>query len=118
MHVAFLLHWNEAECEEHASRLRALGFEVREYWNTETTPHPWEPTPPDVCVISLDRLPSHGKAVAKWIVEAKYRREKPLIFVAGNLDRLASAREDFPNAYFGTWDDLAHILNDLGIATF
>ena len=32
---------------------------------------------PEVLVISLERLPSHGRAVAKWLWSAQYRRAIP-----------------------------------------
>ena len=34
-------------------------------------------------MISLDRLPSHGRAVAEWLWEAKKRQHIPIVFLGG-----------------------------------
>ena len=44
-------------------------------------------------MISLERLPSHGRAVAKWLWSAQYRRVIPVVFVGGRRrQRRAGAR--------------------------
>jgi hypothetical protein len=70
MATVFLLHWNEAECKSRASELRRAGHDVVLHWSTETSA-PLKDASPDVVVISIDRLPSHGRAVAGWLWEAK-----------------------------------------------
>lgn len=98
MPTLFLVHWNKDECDDLADRLRAEGHRVVAHWSTDAAPKP--PTTPDAWVISIDRLPSHGRAVAGWIVGAKSRREKPLIFLGGAPEKIAATRARFPNATY------------------
>ena len=68
---------------------------------------------PDALVISLDRLPSHGRAVAEWFWEAKKRRSIPLIFVGGAPDKVERTREKFPEALFCDRSALRDVLRGL-----
>lgn len=95
----FLLHWNEAECKERASALRKAGHAVTLHWSTETTA-PLKDALPDVAVISLDRLPSHGRAVAEWLWEAKKRQHIPIVFAGGAPDKVDATRQKFPKAHY------------------
>lgn len=99
MPTIFLIHWNEAEAADRAAALTKAGFTVTSYWSEGTSPKFPEP-PPDAVVISLDRLPSHGRAIAEWVWEAKKRRHIPIVFAGGKPDRVATAREKFPTAVF------------------
>ena len=95
----FLLHWNQAEGEDRAAPLRAAGHTVSLHWSTETTPA-LKDSLPDVAVISLDRLPSHGRAVAEWLWEAKKRQHIPIIFAGGESAKIAATRVRFPKALY------------------
>ncbi len=78
------VHWNEAEAAAHAEMLAASGHEVVVHASTDGKfSNEWLP---DALVISLDRLPSHGRAVAEWFWEAKKRRHIPIIFTGGKPD--------------------------------
>jgi hypothetical protein len=55
---------------------------------------------PDVAVISLERLPSHGRAVAEWLWEAKKRQHIPIIFAGGEPAKVQTTRDKFPRAHF------------------
>lgn len=95
----FYLHWNEQEARERAAPLAEAGHDVRLHWSTAETAD-LRDNLPDVAVISLDRLPSHGRAVAEWLWEAKKRRGIPILFVGGRPDKVAATREKFPDATF------------------
>jgi hypothetical protein len=95
----FLLHWNEAEGNERASALRSAGHDVLLHWSTEKHP-PLKDALPDVAVISLDRLPSHGRSVAEWLWEAKKRQHIPIIFSGGEASKVAATRRKFPKAVY------------------
>ena len=95
----FLLHWHRAEVEDRAAPLRAAGHTVSLHWNTEASPA-LKDSLPDIAVISLDRLPSHGRAVAEWLWEAKKRQYIPIIFAGGEPTKIAATRAKFPAAVF------------------
>ncbi len=99
MATVFLVHWNESEAEERAARLRAAGHDVRAHWSEATGPA-LAPDLPEIVVVSLDRLPSHGRAVAEWVWEAKKRRHIPIVFSGGEKEKVIAARERFPGAVF------------------
>jgi hypothetical protein len=83
----FYLHWNEEELAPRVVALLAEGHEVRCHWSTVEPPK-WGDYLPDAVVISLDRLPSHGRAVAEWIWEAKKRQTIPILFAGGEADKV------------------------------
>lgn len=100
MAAVFYVHWDEGEAGDHADALRAIGHRVAVHATREKTPRLPEPT--DVVVISLERLPSHGRAIAEWVWQAKSRRAIPIVFVGGPADKIARARARFPDAEFCT----------------
>jgi hypothetical protein len=101
----FYLHWNKEEAEERAAPLRAAGHEVRLHWSTQTTPK-WGDYLPEVFVISLDRLPSHGRSYAGWFWEAKKRQGIPIVFAGGQPDKVEVTRNLFPGAIFCSTQEL------------
>jgi len=92
----FYVHWDEGEASEHAAALKAIGHRVTVHATRDGTPR--LPDPTDVVVISLEHLPSHGRAIAEWVWQAKRRRAIPIVFVGGTADKLAKLRERFPTA--------------------
>ena len=106
----FYVHWNETEAQERVKPLVDAGNEVRAHWSAQTAPRIDGPLP-DAVVVSLDRLPSHGRAVAEWFWEAKSRRHVPLVFEGGKPDKAAAAREKFPNAHFCTAGQASSLLD-------
>ena len=95
----FYVHWHEAEAMTHVRALAREGHKVECHWSTEEPPKIGEPYP-DALVISLDRLPSHGKAVAEWFWEAKRRQSIPLVFAGGQPEKVAAMKAKFPKATF------------------
>ncbi|MEK7728435.1 MAG: hypothetical protein AAB354_08470 [candidate division KSB1 bacterium] len=103
----FYLHWNEAELKQLVAPLVKAGYEVSTHWSTEANAKFGE-TLPDAVVISLARLPSHGRAVAEWFWEAKKRQHIPLVFAGGQPDKVKATKAKFPKAIFcGTEEVLA-----------
>ena len=105
-----LIHWHEAEAAAHAQPLRDMGYAVECLWQDGGAWKPDREQPPQAVIVSLDRLPSHGKAFAEWFREAKWRRSIPLLFVGGATEKQAALRERFPDATFLNWPALAHEL--------
>jgi len=94
----FYLHWHKEELEERVAPLLSAGYSVSYHWSTEETAKLEEL--PDIFIISLDRLPSHGRSYAEWLWEAKKRRHIPIIFAGGMFDKVETARKQFPRAVF------------------
>lgn len=103
-----LVHWNQAEVEARAEALREAGHSVECVWRDGGA---WKPDPlPERLLISLERLPSHGRAVADWFWSAKSRRTVPILFIGGTEETVSAFRERFPDATFVNWPALAHEL--------
>src|SRR5262245_25259529 len=105
MAKVFYLHWNEAELKERIASIIKAGYEVAYHWSTEEHAKFGE-TLPDAVVISLDRLPSHGRAVAEWFWEAKKRQHIPLIFAGGQPDKVKVTKAKFPKAIFCATEEM------------
>jgi hypothetical protein len=99
MATLFYLHWDEDEAQERAQPLVAAGHKVHVHWRKDDPPKLPNPLP-EISIISLDRLPSHGRAVAEWLWEAKSRRHIPIIFEGGTPGKVATTRSRFPKAHF------------------
>jgi hypothetical protein len=98
-----LVHWNEDEASERAAAIEAAGYDVVVHWRQRSRPHLGDP---DVVVVSLDRLPSHGRAVVDGLWSARTRRHIPVIFAGGTDVQVASTRESFPRAAFCATDEV------------
>lgn len=59
--------------------------------------------PPAAIVIDLDRLPSHGRAVATALRNSPSTRRIPLVFAGGTEEKVAIARQELPDAVFAAW---------------
>ncbi len=105
----FYLHWNEAEAKARIAPLIKAGYEVACHWSMEEHAQFGE-TLPDAVVISLDRLPSHGRAVAEWFWEAKKRQHIPIIYAGGQPDKVKTTKTKFPKAIFCASEDVPAVL--------
>ena len=108
----FYVHWNEGEALERIAPMTEVGHDVRVHWSTDSSPS-LKGELPDAVVISLDRLPSHGRAVAEWFREAKSRRHIPIVFEGGKPDKVLVAREKLPEARFCETGRVADMLEGL-----
>lgn len=112
MKTIFYIHWNEKELKEKIQPLKKAGYAVDYHFSTETTAN-FKDNLPDVLVICLDRLPSHGKAYAEWLWEAKKRQHIPVIFCGGKPEKIIPIKEKFPNAFFCSNEKLLAVLDKL-----
>ena len=108
----FYLHWNQDELESRIAALKEARHDVVAHWSTEEHARLGDFIP-DAVVISLDRLPSHGRQVAEWFWEAKKRRGIPILFVGGAPDKVETARRQFPEAVYCASDDVPGALERL-----
>lgn len=107
----FYVHWNADEAAETAAGLRASGHEVHvESASGEAAWKAIREVAPDVLVVSLDRLPSHGRQVASAVRQTKAGRAIRLVFIGGEPAKSAATREAFPDAEFCPPDALSRLL--------
>jgi len=59
--------------------------------------------PPALMLIDLDRLPSHGRAVAVMLRTSKSMRHLPIVFAGGAEEKVALALAEVPDAVFTDW---------------
>lgn len=95
----FYLHWNENELKEKVASLQKLEVKIVPHWDTNETAH-FPADIPDVFVINLERLPSHGAKYAQSLWEAKSRQLIPIIFVGGESEKVELIKMKFPTATF------------------
>jgi hypothetical protein len=105
------VHWAEDEAHAVARRLVAGGHQVTVHWAAGEGMQ--ADSVPEVLIVSLERLPSHGRAVAQWLWSAQYRRAIPIVFVGGSPDRIERAREQFGDAVFCGEHELAAVVTGL-----
>jgi CheY-like chemotaxis protein len=102
-----LVHWNEKEARERSRRLKALGHKTAILSDTEKSNfQSIRESPPDLFLIDLTRLPSHGREVAGYLRHLKATRHVPILFVDGDADRVSRTRSLIPDADFAKWKDL------------
>jgi hypothetical protein len=84
--------------------LREAGFKVdSSRLNTSRVIGTIRENPPAAIVIDLDRLPSHGRAVAAALRASASTRGIPIVFAGGVEEKIAAAREELPDAVFAPW---------------
>ncbi|MBI5085345.1 MAG: hypothetical protein HZB13_12200 [Acidobacteria bacterium] len=105
-----LIHWNAAEAEEHAAALLRLGHEVGILHTAGETLRRVKEFAPEAFVISLDRMPSYGRAVAALVRNRKASRHLPIVFAGGEPGKVALAKQELPDAVFTSWQGLAKAL--------
>jgi hypothetical protein len=99
-----LVHWNTQEARERARRLRGAGRSVLVISDPKVDYlRDLRARPPQAFVIDLSRLPSHGRDVGVWLRQQKATRHIPLVFVAGEPDKVAKTRELLPDAVYTDW---------------
>jgi hypothetical protein len=106
-----LVHWNADEAKELAAPLKTHGWQVQ-LGNFKLKD--LKTKPPVAILISLRRLPSHGREVADAIWYTKWGRAIPIVFFDGAPDKVEATRKRFPAAQFTTWEKLPSLLPQLG----
>jgi CheY-like chemotaxis protein len=104
MHQVRLIHWNAAEAEERAARLRLAGYDVDACPFDRASLRAMREHPPDAVVIDLGRLPSQGRDVAMTLRKYATTRHTPLVFVGGPEDKVGRIRALLPDATYTAWD--------------
>ncbi|MBI4235794.1 MAG: hypothetical protein HY688_00345 [Chloroflexi bacterium] len=100
----FLVHWNAAEAEAHAQALRSDGWEVLgfEAEDGARAVKAIVAALPDVVVVYLHRLPSHGRETAAFLRSTRATCQVPIVFVDGQGEALEKTRVRVPDAVYTT----------------
>ncbi len=110
----FLVHWNTAEADEYAGRLKAAGWDVAVESKDGGRAYDFiRHNPPDVTVIYLTKLPSHGRQTAVALHSLKSTRAIPIVFVDGTDNDIRKTREKLPEALFTTSAALVSFLSTI-----
>ena len=112
----FLVHWNAAEAEEQASKIRSDGWNVEVEVEAEDGARAGKlirENSPDAVVLNLTRLPSRGCETAIYLRSVKATRDVPIIFVDGREEVVEKTRAKIPDAVYTTSAELADALAKL-----
>jgi hypothetical protein len=113
MYRVRLIHWNAAEAEEKAVRLRTANYEVaHKPLNAASALRELRNNPPSAVVIDLSRLPMQGRDLGLALRHYKTTRSVPLIFVAGDPEKVARVQKSLPDAVYTTWDQMPATLGE------
>ena len=108
-----LIHWNADEAAERAEHLRAAGYAVDyEMVGGSAFLRKLGKNPPGAVVIDLARLPSQGRDIALLLRKRKATRHVPLVFVGGDLAKVARIKELLPDAVYTSWGQIGNSLKE------
>jgi len=96
-----LLHWNAKEAAEDLTILEAAGFQVD--YDEAFRPgmlREWRTCPPAAFVISLSRLPSHGREIATEVRQSPATRAVPIVFYDGAPQKVEKIKAELPDAVY------------------
>lgn len=107
----FLIHWNQAEAVRLAMPLQEAGWRVEiESKDGERAGSRILADPPEVVIIYLTRLPSHGRETAHYL---RSRLEVPIVFVEGDPEKVEVVRAKVPDAIYVSAGELRATLDEL-----
>ena len=110
----FLIHWDDREIEAYADELRALGWEVEhEDMDGSLAYRRVKAWQPDVVVIDLRYLPSHGRMTGMILRKAPDTWEIPIIFVDGKPEDVEKTKDTVFDAEFVTHQELQAALETI-----
>ena len=102
-----LIHWNGPEGRERKLRLASLGHRADfDYVEGPGLQRVLRTSVPEVYLIDLSRLPSHGRQVAMWLRSRKSTQHVPIVFVDGEPEKVARLKELLPDATYTSWSRL------------
>jgi len=110
MPAVYLIHWNEEEAEEKARALKAAGYKIQFHQVHQQKLREIRLSPPDAFVISLSRLPSHGREIAMALRQSKATGAVPIVFADGAPEKVEGVRKFFPDATYTDWSKIKSAL--------
>jgi DNA-binding response OmpR family regulator len=97
----FLIHWNKAEAQSLAQELHEQGWQVEvEAEDGQRASKRILANPPLAVIISLTRLPSHGRETAAFLRTRPTGKDLPIYFVGGSDDVQRTVKEKVVGALF------------------
>src|SRR5712692_3133914 len=102
-----LIHWNRLEAVELAKPLRAKGWTVEiESRDGARACRSFRAKPPELVLIYLTRLTSHGRETGHALRSLKTTHHVPIVFIDGEGVPLRQTKVKVPGAVFLTSADL------------
>lgn len=101
-----LIHWNQEEAHERAAKIEEWGYLVDDVDIRPDSFRSMRKSPPDLVVIDLSRLPSHGRDVGIWVRDTKATRGIPIVFVDGLPEKVDRVKQSLPDGVYVTWRGL------------
>jgi CheY-like chemotaxis protein len=96
-----LLHWKASEAAPLLTALHKAGHSVEyEEQFSSALMKQWRRSPPDLFVIDVSRLPSHGREVAIAIRQSPATRRTPIVFCGGEEQKVERLRSLMPDAVY------------------
>jgi DNA-binding NarL/FixJ family response regulator len=91
---AFVIHWNAAEIQAKVRLVETCGMQAvgHEAEDGERAMNAIKELEPNVLLVWLSRLPSHGRVTAQAVRASSWGRDLPVVFVEGDPDLLEDAR--------------------------
>lgn len=108
-----LIHWKAEELEEREAALESAGFLVDSNLKGGAAIFKQLASEnPAAIIIDLSRLPSQGRDFAILVRKRKATRQIPLIFVAGDVEKVNQVKLLLPDAWYTSWDHIASTLRE------
>lgn len=108
MNQILYVHWKPAEASAEVKTLKQAGHSVQVFSSHGgVRVSDIHDSMPDVVVINLDRLPSHGRATAQWLRTTSSTRKIPIVFCGGQPAKVDLARQLLADAVFCNREELA-----------
>lgn len=104
------MHWRPEEAVARLQALRDAGWEAECISAPGGNLKPLREHPPQMFVIDLTRLPSHGIAVASVLRKCKQTRYVPIVFAGGAPDKVTRVQREIPDAVFCAWEQIAEAM--------
>jgi CheY-like chemotaxis protein len=100
-------HWHEKEAVANLSKIKLKGYtsELGVLYS-QADFKAIRDNPPELFIIDLSRLPSHGREVAVGLRSYKSTRQIPIVFVGGEEEKINKVKQVLPDALFCGWKNL------------
>ena len=107
-----LIHWDPEECKEKSTLLKSIGHKVdSESIRDKESFKRIKQSPPDVFIIDLSKLPSHGREVAVGLRHIKSTRNVPIVFTGGDPEKVEKIKLVMPDGIYTSWSKINTALN-------
>jgi CheY-like chemotaxis protein len=103
----YYVHWKPEEARARLPVIRKAGavvdyIEFKDFKSLRI----FKEEPPDLVLIDLSRLPSHGRDVAVSLRQTRGTRDIPIVFVDGKPDKVEQTKRTIPDAIYTDWKKL------------